>query len=250
MKLSEKLIQWTKNWFEENNRETAVIGISGGKDSAVVAAVCKEALGEKQVMGILMPNGEQADICDARQVAWELGIYSGVANIRPAYDAILRCVEEAIGRPASEGARINIAPRLRMMLLYAIAQTISEAEGAKACVVGTGNLAEKKVGYTTKWGDAASDVNPIGELWVDEVIQAGDELGYYPDVVHKAPADGLCGETDEDRMGFSYADVKKVFTAKEDVPVSILQKILRMNEASKHKRNPIASYQRESMETA
>ncbi|MDE7244021.1 MAG: NAD(+) synthase [Oscillospiraceae bacterium] len=189
--LSKEIIQWIQGCFEENNRKTAVIGISGGKDSAVVAALCKEALGEQNVYGIMMPNGDQKDISDSKQVIAELGINSGCANIKPVYDAVLQCVEEAIGMPASEGAKINIAPRLRMALLYTIAQTLSEMNKAKACVAGTGNRGEAEVGYTTKWGDSASDINPIRNLWVDEVLQVGDELGYFPDIIQKVPSSSL-----------------------------------------------------------
>lgn len=242
MKLSEKIIQWIQQWFNHNRMKTAVIGISGGKDSAVVAALCKEALGAKQVVGIMMPNGEQADISDSQQVIDELGIVAGTANIAPVYEAMLRCVEDAIGKPASEGAKINIAPRLRMTLLYAVAQTISEVDEAQACVVGTGNRGEAEIGYTTKYGDAASDVNPIRNVWTDEVIQVGDEMGYFPNIVHKTPADGLCGKSDEDRLGFSYDDVKAVFDGHKSVSEEIVQKIMRAHRTSAHKRDPIPSY--------
>ena len=236
--LAKHIIQWIQGWFNENNRKTAVIGISGGKDSAVVAGLCKEALGEQNVFGIMMPHGEQKDISDSEQVISELGINSGCANIKPVSDAMLQCVEEAIGMPASEGAKINIAPRLRMTLLYTIAQTLSETNKAKACVMGTGNRGEAEVGYTTKWGDAASDINPIRNLWVDEVLQAGDELGYFPDIIHKAPSDGLCGKSDEERLGFSYDDVKALFTGHK-VPEDIRDKILAAHCASVHKRYAI-----------
>ena len=235
MKLSQKIIQWLQGWFTKNHRKTAVIGISGGKDSAVVAGLCKEALGSQNVVGIMMPNGVQSDISDSEQVVNELGIRFGVANIKPAYDAILQCVEEALGYQASDGAKINIAPRIRMTVLYAISQTISETEAAQACVVGTGNRGEAEVGYTTKHGDSACDVNPIRNLWVDTVLQVGDELGYYPQVVHKAPSDGLCGKTDEDRLGFSYSQVKAAFTG-GDVPAEQLTKIMKAHAASEHKR--------------
>lgn len=243
MLLSQKVIQWIQGWFSGNQRKTAVIGISGGKDSAVVAGLCKEALGAQQVVGIMMPNGEQKDISDSKQVISQLGISSGLANIQPAYEAILKCVEDAIGMPASEGAKINIAPRLRMTLLYAVAQTLSETNRAKACVVGTGNRGEAEVGYTTKFGDSASDMNPIRNLWVDEVLQIGDELGYFPEIIHKAPSDGLCGKSDEERLGFSYDDVKAAFTGETaKIEADKLEKILAAHRVSGHKRDPIASY--------
>ena len=241
MTLAKKIINWTRRWFERNDRKTAVIGISGGKDSAVVAALCREALGCDHVVGIMMPNGHQKDISDSETVVQELGIFAGTANIQPVYNAMLDCVREAIGQDASEGAKINIAPRIRMALLYAVAQTLSETKQAKACVVGTGNRGEAEIGYTTKGGDSLSDVNPIRNLWTDEVVQVGDEMHYFPHIVHKEPADGLCGKSDEARLGFSYADVKAVFTG-EEISEDLAEAILMAHKASKHKRDPIPSY--------
>lgn len=241
--LSARVVEWTRDWFGRNDRKTAVIGISGGKDSAVVAGICTEALGAGHVVGVMMPNGEQADIGDSRTVVSELGIRYGMADIKPAYDAILDCVEQVLGVPISENARVNVAPRLRMTLLYAVTQTLSDREQAKACVVGTGNKAEAMVGYTTKGGDNLSDMNPIGNLWVDEVLQVGDELGRYPGVIHKAPADGLCGKTDEERLGFTYGQVRQAFDGRRDeVPMPVLRKILARFDGSAHKRSPIPSF--------
>ncbi len=240
MKLSEKLIEWTKEWFAVNDRKTAVIGISGGKDSAVVAAVLVHAIGKENVFGVLMPNGVQSDIADSLQVVNELGINHTTINIGTAYGALIDEISEQIVEPTSE-AKINISPRLRMTTLYAVAQTLSQSQEAKACVVGTGNAAECYVGYFTKWGDGAHDLNLLRDLWVHEVLQVGDELGYFPNIIHKAPADGLSGSTDEQRLGVTYEEVYRVATNQE-VSKEAKEKIDRLHRFAQHKLNPSAYF--------
>ncbi len=242
MKLSEKLIKWTKEWFEENNRDTAVVGISGGKDSAVVAAVLVHAIGVENVFGVLMPNGVQSDISDSQQVVNELGIKHITVNVNDGYTGLLGEIEKQIGA-LSDGSKINTAPRLRMTTLYAVAQTLAERDGKKSCVVGTGNAAECYVGYFTKWGDGAHDVNLLKDLWVHEVIQVGDELGYFPNVIHKAPADGLSGSTDEVRLGVTYEQVYKVATG-QDVETEAKEKIERLNKIAQHKLCAVPYFQK------
>lgn len=238
-KLSEFVIEKTREWFRENGRETAVIGISGGKDSAVVAAICKEALGAENVFGVLMPDGIQKDINDSMQVVNELDIPYTIIDIGPACNAIRSSLEtphpsEDMDFKLTTEAAINIPPRVRMTYLYAVAQSLNR----KAVVVGTSNAAEIYVGYSTKWGDSASDFNPIGNLWVHQVLQIGDELGYFPNIIHKAPADGLCGSTDEERLGFRYDEVY-LYATHEHVEAEAAEKIRQRHEMSRHKWKPI-----------
>lgn len=278
--LSEYLIQWLKDWFAKNGRDTAVIGISGGKDSAIVAALCAKAIGAGNVLGVMMPNGIQDDIEDSYKVCEELGIkgieipignplfkannapYHIVSDEYP-YGSLIECIDESFSSlgdndplkvlRVSAAAKINIAPRLRMTVLYAIAQSLSRV-GRHACVVGTGNLGEASVGYTTKWGDSACDVNPIRNLWVDEVLAVGDALGYFPEIIHKVPRDGLCGESDETRLGFSYADVKQVLDANirgsESVSDTTREKIISAYRRSSHKRDAIPAPERKAVVSA
>ncbi len=242
MKLSEKLIGWTKEWFAQNGLKTAVIGISGGKDSAVVAAVLVHAIGRENVVGVLMPNGEQSDISDSQQVVQELGIRNITVNIKDSYNNLLGEIESQIGE-VSKGARINTAPRLRMATLYAVAQTLSENENGRACVVGTGNAGEGFVGYCTKWGDMAHDVNLLKDLWVHEVLQVGDELGYFPNIIHKAPADGLTGSTDEEKLGVTYNDIYRVATGQE-ISEETRAKVEQLHSSARHKLNPIPYFKK------
>ncbi len=242
MKLSERVINWTKEWFLENDRKTAVVGISGGKDSAVVAAILVHALGAENVFAVLMPNGEQSDISDSKQVVEELGIRNITVNIKSSFDGLLSEIKSHLGELSNE-ASINTAPRIRMSTLYAVAQTLSERDGAKACVVGTGNASEGYVGYCTKWGDMAHDVNLLKDLWVHEVIEIGDELGYFPNIIHKAPADGLSGSTDEEKLGVSYEEVYKTVVG-EEVSEKSRARIETLHKLAKHKLNPIPYFKK------
>ena len=197
------VIQWIRDWFEENGPGcNAVIGISGGKDSSVVAALCAEALGKDRVVGVTMPNGIQPDLPDSLQLIAHLGIRHYPINIGSAFDALMKEVGDALaetGTEISAQTRINLAPRLRMSALYAVSQSLSGR------VANTCNLSEDWVGYSTRYGDAAGDFSPLGGLTVAEVVAIGKELGLPLNLVEKAPSDGLTGKTDEDNLGFTYA---------------------------------------------
>lgn len=204
LKVKDACVQWIRDWFEENGPGcNAVLGISGGKDSSVCAALCAEALGAERVIGVTMPNGAQPDIDDSFRLIGHLGIRKYHVNVGPAFEALMKEVEEQLGGPASRQTRINMAPRLRMTALYAISQSNNGR------VVNTCNLSEDWVGYSTRYGDAAGDFSPLGGLTVQEVVAVGKVLGLPLDLVEKAPSDGLTGLTDEDNLGFSYAVLDK-----------------------------------------
>ena len=197
--MKKSLIQWIRDWFEKNGKGcNAVIGISGGKDSSVCAALCAEALGKERVIGVLMPNGVQSDIADSRALVAHLGIPSATINIATAVDAVHAQLQEA-GVAASEQTVINLPPRIRMSVLYAVSQS------RNGRVINTCNLSEDWVGYSTRYGDSAGDMSPLGKLTVQEVKQLGRELGLPAELVEKAPSDGLSGSTDEVKLGFTYA---------------------------------------------
>lgn len=198
------LVQWIRDWFAKNGPDCkAVIGISGGKDSTVVAALCCEALSNDRVLGVLMPNGVQADEDDSFAVIAFLGIEYFRLNIRSAYSAILDGLDYN-GINPSKQTTLNLAPRLRMATLYAISQS------KNGRVVGTGNASEIFAGYFTRYGDGACDMNPIAKLTKEEVVEIGLLLGLPENLVKKAPSDGLTGKTDDEvfeRSGYSYADI-------------------------------------------
>ncbi|MBR5451906.1 MAG: NAD(+) synthase [Clostridia bacterium] len=202
-KVTADIVEWIKEWFSQNgNGCNAVLGISGGKDSSVVAALCVEALGKDRVIGVLMPNGEQHDIDMAELLVSHLGIKSYVVNIKDAYDGMMSAVKNAVGEP-SPFTTTNLPPRLRMAAVYAVSQS------QNGRVANTCNLSEDYVGYSTKYGDAAGDFSPLSRLTVDEVKKVGRVLGLPDVLVDKVPIDGLCGKTDEDNLGFTYAVLDK-----------------------------------------
>lgn len=210
-KVKDEIVQWIKDYFEENaTPETkAVIGISGGKDSSVAAALCVEALGKDRVIGVLMPQGEQFDIDCSKQLVNHLGIKSYEINVGSTVSALL---DELGGKlDVAEQARVNTPPRIRMTTLYAVAACV----GGR--VVNTCNMSEDWVGYSTKFGDSAGDFSPLSELVVREVIAVGDELGIPYELTHKTPIDGLCGKTDEDNLGFTYAELDSYIRQETDL---------------------------------
>lgn len=201
-RIKNECIDWIKKFFDENGKGcNAVVGISGGKDSSVTAALCVEALGRDRVIGVLMPCGEQNDIDMAHLLVEHLGIRHFVINIKAAVDGL--CSELNSVFPMSVQTRTNIPPRVRMTTLYAVAQSHNGR------VANTCNLSEDWVGYATRYGDAAGDFSPLSQLTVTEVKLIGRSLGLPGVLVDKTPADGLCGKTDEENLGFTYAELDR-----------------------------------------
>lgn len=194
------IVGWIRYWFSKNGDGcNAVIGISGGKDSSVVAALCVEALGKERVLGVLLPNGIQDDIEFAKMLVEHLGIRSIEVNIKSAVLAIKREVKIALDDHWSKQTSTNLPARIRMSVLYAISQTV----GGR--VANTCNLSEDWVGYATRYGDSVGDFSPLSMLTTDEVVAIGDACGLPPELTRKVPTDGLCGKTDENNLGFTYA---------------------------------------------
>ena len=193
------VVQWIRNWFNENGNDCcAVVGISGGKDSSVVAALCVEALGKDRVFGVLMPNGEQVDIDASYKLVNHLGIEYCTINIHSAIRALKHEIKPQFGDHWSVQTSVNLPARIRMATLYAVSQTV----GGR--VANTCNLSEDWVGYATRYGDGAGDFSPLSKLTVTEVKALGRELNLPAELVDKVPTDGLCGHTDEDNLGFTY----------------------------------------------
>lgn len=210
-KATQDCIQWIRDWFEVNGKGcNAVVGISGGKDSTIVAALCVAALGKDRVIGVLMPNGYQDDFNEAVRVCENLEIEWSYVNIKDAYESILNGMDRRVPTRAngeykkeplvvSEQTKTNLPPRLRMSVLYAISQS------RNGRVANTCNLSEDWIGYSTRYGDSVGDFSPLSRFTATEVKEIGRELYLPDDFVDKVPSDGLCGKTDEDNFGFTYA---------------------------------------------
>jgi len=195
-KVKDECVRWIRDFFEENGKGcNAVVGISGGKDSSIVAALCVEALGKDRVIGVLMPCGEQSDIDMAKLLVEHLGIRHYIVNIKDAVDG----VTNSIPFPLSDQSRINLPPRIRMSVLYAVSQSHNGR------VANTCNLSEDWVGYSTRYGDSVGDFSPCSHITVAEMKEIGTLLGLPDVLIHKVPSDGLSGKTDEDNLGFTYA---------------------------------------------
>ena len=201
-KVKNQCVDWIRKFFEENGKDcNAVVGISGGKDSSVAAALCVEALGKERVIGVLMPCGDQHDIDCSYKLVEHLGIKHYVINIKAAVDGLMAALPEGLDLTAQTVT--NIPPRVRMTTLYAVSQSVNGR------VVNTCNLSEDWVGYSTRYGDAAGDFSPLSKLTVAEVKEIGHLLGLPRDLVEKTPIDGLCGKTDEENLGFTYAELDR-----------------------------------------
>ena len=203
-----KLIEGIKEYFKNTNGKVAVIGISGGKDSSVAAALCVKALGRENVLGVLMPNGKQSDIEDSYKLCEFLDIEWIKIDIFDAYKSIRNIIKYQANHTMkyddiSENAEINLQPRLRMSSLYAVAQSI---DGGR--VINTTNKSEAFVGYGTLWGDTVGDFAPLADLEVWEVILVGKDLELPEELIYKTPSDGLSGKSDEEKLGVTYEDIR------------------------------------------
>jgi NAD+ synthase len=231
------MLNWIKKYFEENGDENtkAIVGISGGKDSTITAALLVRALGPDRVIGVMMPNGEQHDIQVAKNVCKHLGIAWKYFNIEDIYKSY--CNALAILDPDhTEQIATNLPARIRMSILYAVA---AKYHGR---VANTCNLSEDYVGYSTKFGDGAGDFSLLKGLTVSEIIDIGMGLGLPEYMVKKVPEDGLSGKTDEDNLGFTYEALDKLILENEYPSMDIYEKIMKKHKASRHKEKPMPIY--------
>ena len=230
-KTIKELISWIKNYVESAKANGVVLGMSGGKDSLVVAGLCVKALGKENVFGVIMPNGKMKDKEDATNTCNYLGINYTIIDIEKPYNAILNKTKKALklfNKNLNDISTINTAPRIRMTTLYSIAGSLNYL------VANTSNLSEASVGYTTKWGDNIGDFAPIANFTKTEVCEIGKLLNLPKDLVYKTPSDGLSGKTDEDKLGFSYAELDEfIRTGKKGKRFDIINK---KHKLSEHKR--------------
>lgn len=224
-KVKDECVLWIRDFFEKNGKDcTAVVGISGGKDSSVAAALCVEALGQDRVIGVLMPKGTQHDIDMAYMLVNHLGIRYYEVNIKAAVDGLTDALPKDL-KLTSQTIQ-NIPPRIRMSTLYAVSQSVN----GRVC--NTCNLSEDWVGYSTRYGDSVGDFSPMSKLTVTEVKEIGYLLGLPRELVDKTPIDGLCGKTDEENLGFTYAELDRYIRTGE-----IEDKAKKENIDRRHKAN-------------
>lgn len=261
-KAADACIEWIQDWFNENGKGcNAVIGISGGKDSTVVAALCMKALGRDRVIGVMLPDGIQPDIADSREIIRNLGIHGAEYNIGNASKAMfenlsaintLTC-QLGISTVPSRQARENLPPRLRMAALYMIAQNFN-GRVSNNC-----NLSENWIGYSTIYGDTAGDFSPISCFTASEVVAIGRVLGIPTRFIIKPPSDGLCGQTDEDKLGFTYKlldeylrepdlyteaaiEGRNISQSEKDTIRAAIEKIGRLHRQNSFKHMPMAAF--------
>ena len=240
----DNLVKWIRSQVPEGGK--AVLGISGGKDSTIAAALCVRALGKENVVGVMMPNGVQPDINDSVRVCDILDIEWHVIDIGNAYYNIVHEIScdylsqrPQIPSPHENNMiKTNLPARLRMATLYAVAALYPNSR-----VVNTCNYSEDYVGYSTKYGDAAGDFSPLGGFAVREVLAIGDALGLPYDLVHKTPSDGMCGKTDEDNLGFTYEQLDNYIDGDVSiVPDAVVERIEHLHAATRHKYRQIPTY--------
>lgn len=235
-KVKEELVKWLRDYFNNNGQPiNAVVGCSGGKDSTVVLAALKEAIGSERIYAVLMPNGKQADIDDSYKVCEYLGLTPYVCNIQDAYNGILNSISAEFPI-ISEQTKTNLAPVLRMATLKAISQSVN---GRFTC---NGNASEAYIGWFTIDGDDRGSIKPLINLTVTEVIAIGKELGLPEWMINKTPADGLCGQTDEDKFGFSYKVLDNYIRTGEIKDEKIKEKIDEMHNRNLFKLNPMPCF--------
>lgn len=235
IEVKNKCVEWIRDFFEENGKGcNAVVGISGGKDSSIVAALCVEALGKNRVIGVLMPNGEQSDISYSYFLCGNLGIKFVTVPIEDAVNGVLNAMKENMD--ISDQTLINLPARIRMSTLYAVSQSMNGR------VANTCNLSEDWVGYSTRYGDAAGDFSPLSNLTVTEIKQIGRVLGLPNDLIDKVPTDGLCGKTDEDNLGFTYDVLDKYIRTGEIEDQEVKKRIDMMHEKNLFKLQLMPSF--------
>lgn len=233
---SENAVTWIKKYVEENKSKGVVIGNSGGKDSATVIAMATKALGKEKVLTVAMPcNSNKEDLEDAKLVSNKFQVPFIEIDLAKIYNEYENTITRVIETNISDNSKTNIKPRLRMTTLYAIAQTM------EYLVIGTGNLCEILVGYTTKWGDSAYDFNPIGNFTATEVLEIGKYLGVPDKILKKSPNDGLGMKTDEEKMGVTYKQIEKYIETgrTDDAAMKIIEKL---NNSTQHKRKKVPIY--------
>ncbi len=234
----ENIKNYIKDYLKEAHANGVVLGMSGGKDSLVTAKLCADAIGKENVIGIIMPNGEMKDCSVAKESCDIIGIRYYEVNIGNIYGNVIDSTTPILkkeGKPLSTVTTFNVPPRLRMVTLYSIAGSLGYL------VANTSNLSEGMVGYTTKWGDNVGDFGPLANFTKEEVCEIGILLGLPDRLVNKTPDDGLSGQSDEEKLGFSYAELDNFI--RHGKKGEKFDKISHMHKISQHKRIGVVKYE-------
>ena len=236
---TENAIKWIKEFVKTTKAKGVVVGNSGGKDSATVIAMATRALGKEKVLTVAMPcNSIKEDLEDAKLVSDTFGVEFISVDLSNTYNELETTISDALEKnDLNEESKINMKPRIRMTTLYTIAQSLGYL------VIGTGNLSERMVGYTTKWGDSTSDFNPIANFTALEVLEIGKYLGVPDKIINKAPSDGLSGKSDEEKMNVTYKQIEEYIETGKTDSNDAMEIIKKMNEFSKHKRSLVPVYE-------
>lgn len=236
---TEKIVKFIQEYFKKNNLGGAIIGISGGKDSGVVAGLLTKAIGKENIIGVTMPcHSKSIDAIDAKLISDYYGFELINHDLTNTFDSFKSSLEISnLNDDNVKNSDINLKPRLRMATLYYLAALYSSIKGKTYIVAGTSNKCELYVGYFTKGGDSVHDISPIADLTVSEVIKVGEYLNVPEKVLYKKPSDGLSFQTDEERLGVKYADIEKYLEDENSVSIEIKEKIEKLHKNSLHKFN-------------
>ena len=234
---TEKVIGFIRDYYKKNNLKGAILGISGGKDSGVVAGLFARALGAENVIGVTMPcHSKREDKTDAKLISDYYGFELIDMDLTNTFDSFKNEVVKLgdFTEEEEKNSDINLKPRLRMATLYYLAALYSEVRGGTYLVAGTSNKCELYVGYFTKGGDSVHDISPIADFTVDEVIAIGEYIGVPEKVLYKKPSDGLSNQSDEDKLGVSYKNIAKVIQG-EEVEKEVYEKVKKLHDNNAHK---------------
>ncbi|MBR0461868.1 MAG: NAD(+) synthase [Erysipelotrichaceae bacterium] len=238
VKTKNEIVEFIREYYKKNNLKGAVLGISGGKDSGVVAGLMSEAIGPENVVGLTLPcHSKAADASDAQLVAEKFGFELINIDLTGTFDTFHKQIEalDTYSEEELKNSDINIKPRLRMATVYYMAALLSATRGGVYIVPGTSNACELYVGYFTKGGDSVYDIAPIYSLTVEEVIKVGEVVGVPEKVLYRTPDDGLSGLSDEDKLGVKYNDIAAVIRQDRELPEEVLAKIEKLHKGSAHK---------------
>lgn len=239
-KETNKIIKFIRDYYEKNNLGGVVLGISGGKDSGVVAALFTEALGKENVLGVTLPCHSKADDKNLAQVVADYyGFELMNVDLTKTFDIFKKEIDKLgdFSKETLKNSDINLKPRLRMSALYYLAAMYSAIRGKTYIVGGTSNKSELYVGYFTKGGDSVHDISVLADLTVEEVIAVGEYLKVPKEVLYRVPSDGLSNQSDEDKLGVKYSDIAKYMENPESVPEDVAKKILKLHNSNLHKFN-------------